>query len=141
VNEIISGTSFPVDKNHDLIQRAEKLQSIAEKYDIDLIVHSNSDTWNYIFDSYAFIPLTHSYRNNAKKIISVNLNRDRRTWLYDDAKNCKRILLYGFHFDQTLFAEDEYIIIDESNTVIFNHKRDVSKLFSTMNLKFGNESY
>ncbi len=136
VNKIITDTSFPVANNKDMIQRIEKLHSIAEKFDIELIVHSNLDTWNYYLDSYAYIPLTHRYNSNLTKTISVCQVGDRRTWLYDDAKYCKRILLYGMHFNSNLLSENEYFIIYESTAIVLNCKDSISELFSMLNLDY-----
>jgi hypothetical protein len=137
VDKVMKETEFPVSKNEELISRANKLNQLVLKHEIDLIVHSNMVVWNYIFDSYAFNPLTHSNQND-EIIISVNLNGDRRTWLYPNTTYCKQILLNGFKIDKSLLEGFDYEIINQNHIVIKNSNLNVYELFNKLNLKFGN---
>jgi hypothetical protein len=131
--DIITHTLFPTAKTQDLVARADELQRLAFKYNIDLIVHTTSSTWSYPFDSYAFNPLLHN--NN---IISVNIDDDRRTWLYSKATHCKQILLNGIKIDSSLQKQFDFEVLNNNQSVIKNNKLNVDELFTKLNLKFGN---
>lgn len=137
VEKTVSGVSFPIAKNQDLINRANALKVLALKYELDLIVHVNNGGWNYLFDSYAFNPLT-QYSQMGGEIISVNLSGDRRTWLYPNSLQSKQILLNGIIINDTLLDSFEYEKINQSHIVIKNNKLVVNELFSKLDLKFGN---
>ncbi|MBU1720471.1 MAG: hypothetical protein KKA07_15515 [Bacteroidetes bacterium] len=137
VKNAINETAFPVAKNQDLITRAIKIEHLTEKYEIDLIVHANDAGWNYVFDSYAFNPLTQSKNRNNKNIISVNLNGDRRTWLYSNSIHCKQILFNGIDIDESLLEEFDHEFINSDQMIIKDNRLNTNELFARLNLNFG----
>ena len=137
IAESISETSFPVAKIQDLIARTIELRQLAEKYNLDLIVHENSASWDYVFDSYVFNPLSQNDKYK-KEIISVNLKGDRRTWLYSNSKYCKQILLNGVKIDNSLLDEFDHEIINQNQIIIMNNCLNVFELFEKLGLKYGN---
>jgi hypothetical protein len=138
VQKTISQTIFPVAKNQDLINRANELKCLSQKYDLDLIVHTTFDKFSYVFDSYAYNPLTQNNFNKTEKTISVNLDGDRRTWLFNNSTHCKQILLNGIKVDTSLLKGLDYKIINSRQIVIKNNTLNVPDLFDRLNLKFGN---
>ena len=137
IEDSVSKTAFPIAKNQDLIARATELKQLAKIYNLDLIVHENSASWNYVFDSYAFNPLSENEKANDE-IISVNLNGDRRTWLYSNSKHCKQILLNGVKVNSLLLNKVDYEIINQNQIVIKNNSLNVFELFDKLGLKYGN---
>ncbi|NQU34674.1 MAG: hypothetical protein HQ521_15700 [Bacteroidetes bacterium] len=137
IAESISESSFPVAKNQDLIARTIELRQLTKKFNLDLIVHENSASWDYVFDSYVFNPLS---QNDIyeKEMISVNLNGDRRTWLYSNSKYCKQILLNGVKIDNSILNEFDHEIINQNQIIIMNNSLSVFELFEKLGLKYGN---
>ena len=140
VNETIAKTSFPIAKNQDLLLRANKLKTLSLDYDIDLIVHKMypSWCWDNLFDSYALYPLAFYGKDQNKEVISVNLNGDRRSWLYEKSEFSKQILLIGFTIDETQLEGIEYDVIDENHLLINNNNQTVKTLLKKLNFEYGN---
>ncbi len=136
VDKTVMETDFPIAKNQDLILQSKNLRTITTENNIDLIIHSNSTGWNYIFDSYAFNPLNQGNKNT--ETISINLNGDRRSWLYQDSQNCKNILLNGVKVDNAVLNTINYERLNQNQIIIYNDTMTVGELFTYLNLKFGN---
>ncbi|WP_417592697.1 hypothetical protein [Owenweeksia hongkongensis] len=136
IAHILDGNIFPSVKNETLVTRALHLNKIALKNDIDLIVHANMNGYEYILDSYAFNPIVYHSRKDEKKIISVNLYGDRRTWLYSSSLPSRQILLSGFKIDSNLLKPFDHEIISDEEIVIKNNNHSTQELFSRFNLEF-----
>lgn len=137
VYHLVTQTSFPVAKTQDLILRANKLKQMVERYNVDLIVHSTSSGWSYIFDSYAFNLLTSNTENLFEKTISVNLDSERRSWLFSKSMNSKQILLNGFKIDPSLMKNLDYEILNKNQILIKNNHLKVSELLMQFDFKYG----
>ena len=140
VQTTISKTIFPIDKNQDIIKRTSELKKIALKYNIDLIVHTTFSTWDYRFDSYCYNPIIQDYNFKKEKTISVCIDDDRRSWLFQNSANCKQILLNGIIVDESKLKLYDYVIINKklNQIIIKNNQLNITELFSKLDLKFGN---
>lgn len=138
VASTIMQTVFPVAKTRELLSHARELRAISADYQLDLIVHASAEGWKYVFDSYAFHPLSLHERSKHEHIISVNLSGDRRSWLYPSAKHSKQILLNGFEIDQELLQPFDHEVLNNKQLVIRNNALEVADLLARLNLKFGN---
>jgi len=133
-----SQTVFPVAKNTDIVARANDLKHLAQKYKLDLIVHTTFSDWSYVFDSYAYNPLNENCCQRKEKTISVNIDDDRRTWLFGEATHCRQILLNGIKADTSKLKGLDYEILNPNQIVIKNNAMEVRDLFIKLDLKFGN---
>jgi len=140
VNETVMGTSFPITQNQKLLDRAKKLKTICTRLDVDLIVYKMLPSWDWsnLYDSYALHPLTNGDAEQEGRPVSVNLNGDRRTWLYENSKLCKRILLVGFNVDEDAMKPFEYAVVGDDYILINNNNSlNTKTLFQRLNYEFG----
>ncbi|MGB0368605.1 MAG: hypothetical protein ACPGD8_04320 [Flavobacteriales bacterium] len=137
--KVFSKTDFPVIKTADLVSRTNLLKARVNEYNIDLIVHSTFAGWDYVFDSYAYHPLAQSSSTNQEQVVSVNIDGDRRTWLFAQAENRKQILLNGVKIDSTLLSKVEHVVVGDDCIIIPNNNLAVSELLNNLGYKFGNE--
>jgi hypothetical protein len=133
------GTSFPITQNQKLLDRAKKLKTISAKLDVDLIVYKMAPSWDWsnLYDSYALHPLTFGDAGQEGRPVSVNLNGDRRSWLYENSQLCKRILLVGFNVDENAMKPFEYAVVGDDYILINNNSLNTKTLFQRLNYQFG----
>ena len=134
VKAVMEKTSFPVSTNQALIDGSNTLNALCEKYDIELIVHKRYPA----YDSFAFYALINNKRQDKKEVISVNYDGDRRSWLYEDAKDCQQILLIGLVIDEKLLKQFDYEIIGDNYVLIKKSNMDVKSTFKKLGLEFSN---
>lgn len=138
VETTVSQTSFPVTKNEELLVRAKEYKRLAKIHHLDLIIHNTPEGWGYFFDAYSLHPLIRSNKNEVNKVISICGTGDRRTWLYKESNNRKKILLNGFKVDSTLLNNIHFKMLNESQVILINKHGKVSDLLSKLNITYGN---
>lgn len=136
IEKITENTDFPIAKNEDIIQRVASIEELRKKHDLDLILNTTSLSWFFIFDAYAYYPLTQN-----SDVTSIIVNGDRRTWQFNSSKNGKNILLNGFNIDSTLMHDINYTVLNIDQIIIHNNKQNVHELLKSMNIHYGTLPY
>jgi len=139
VEQIVSQTTFPVAANQKLLERANNLRQISAQYEVGMIVN-HATNWAYVFDGYAFYPLSKNDNKDAGKTISVNISGDRRTWLYDDSVVYRQILLNGIDAEEDKINTIDHKLLSDDLILIKNNQLSNRDLFKKLNLTFGNEA-
>jgi len=140
VKKTISNTSFPVFNNQNLVNRVQAIKRITNNNHIDLTVFALSPSWDWtnLFTAYAFNPILYSDKSTINKpLISVNITGDRRTWLYQDAQQCKHILTVGVTLTDTTMNNVPFQRISENIVYIQNTFSTTQQLFTSLNTNFG----
>lgn len=123
-------SKFPIAKNSDLVSYSNELNQLVKNKDVDLIVHSTFNTYDYIFYSYTLNPIT---KSNA---ISICQDGDRRTWLYKKSSKAKKILLNGITVDTSKLNGITYELLPNNLVFIINNKNSVQELFEQIDVRF-----
>ncbi|NQY66648.1 MAG: hypothetical protein HRT72_02845 [Flavobacteriales bacterium] len=136
--QVFLASSFPVERNKKLIESAARTRILINEYDLDLVVNTTFSTIKYVFDSYAFNPLMYHDMEKDSNVISVNLDGDRRTWLFGESENCTNILLNGIKVEPSLLNNFDHVVISDTQLIIRNNDLKVSELFRRINWEFKN---
>lgn len=127
---------FPVAENAGLKERAKRLAFISIQNDVDLIIHASTLSFDYTFDAYTFHPLNQNRQEEIADIVSVNINGDRRSWLYKETLNAKNILLNGFEFDPAELKGFHFKKLGDKLFLLENPGLPISKYLEPLNLKY-----
>lgn len=127
---------FPVSTNAKLEKRAKHLAALAIQHNVDLIVHASTASFDYTFDAYAFHPLNLNNQDKIGHVVSVNVNGDRRSWLYDDALHSNRIILNGFSFEPDPLEGFSFEKLDENLFLLKNPGLPTKEFLAPLNLNF-----
>lgn len=136
VNKTMKDVYFPVSTNAKLEKRAEHLAALAMQHNVDLIVHASTVSFDYTFDAYAFHPLNLNNQDKIGHVVSVNVNGDRRSWLYDDALHSNRIILNGFSFEPDQLEGFSFEKLDENLFLFENPGLPTKEFLAPLNLNF-----
>jgi len=136
VKETMEGIYFPVSTNVELQQRAEHLASLALQYDADLIVHASTVSYKYTFDAYTFHPLNLNIQDQIHHIVSVNVNGDRRSWLYDESLTYNNILLNGFDLEPAQLEGYNFQKLEQNLFLLKNPGVSTAEFLKPLNLNF-----
>ncbi len=136
VQKNVSESIFPISKTIDLNQTNLALQKVSKNHKINLIVHSISNGWSFVFNAYAFHPLSENMQNEIP--VSVTIEGDRRTWLYKEGKFAKNILVNGIVIQDSILQKVDFKRLSIDQVLIKNNKLEVSKLFQSLGIKYGN---
>lgn len=133
----MDGNYFPIAENQKLLARAEQLNKVADHHHVNLIVNANISEYRYVFDSYAYNPVMRINPQTDNGTICVNLNGDRRTWLYSFSTPPERILLNGFEIDVSQLQQFEHKMININQILITQNDLPMDMLFKQLGYKFG----
>lgn len=132
--KIYAETIFPVAKNRDLLKRAFELEYLSKTHNIELIINTTNKKWPRVFDSYAFNPLMSKFRIHDKNVLSLSLGGDRRSWLFDEAKQRRVILFNGFEIENNLLNSIQHQILGPDLLAVSNSKMSLDSLLSVIHL-------
>ncbi|WP_070138579.1 hypothetical protein [Crocinitomix algicola] len=137
--ETMKTSIFPTANVEQLKSDSEKIKKWAVRLKADLIVFKMSPSWSWTncLNAYAFDPLLKVNNDKLSDIKVVNLNGDRRTWLYDEANKSRRVLMIGFNLDSETLRSYEYLSIEDEIIFIKNQDAPISTLFKEFDLQFG----
>ncbi len=136
---IAEETTFPVITIGELTTGVNYIDSIANKFDAQVMITQATMGWQFAFKSFAYRTIMETKLGHPPKMIAVHNVGDRRTWLYEEVESSERILLYVCFIKEENLKGLDHQSAGHGLHLIKNNTLPLSKLFKKLELDYGNK--